>query len=460
MPNLATRHSMRSIVLVTTAFTSVGCVAAGEVGGPGLANDAGVTDPKETSPSPTDAARNEAASDDTATAPADTHVGGADGADGSSDTGITKSDTGSVDTGFIDVGIDSGPKTSHDLYVATTGSDSNAGTAAAPLRTILRASQIAVADTTVHVAAGTYTGGFQTTKGGTAAGRIYYVSTARWGAKLVPPSSSSSETGWDNRGAYVTIDGFEVDGGVDPTSGAKWTVGINVAGTGDVVQNCHAHHIYNTGVGGSSGGAGILLDSWYGFNDMRALANVVDHVGPLSGGGSWYHGIYQTATGAIENNLVYANAGGGVHLWHDANHIDVTNNTSFGNGTGFIVGGGDYVHTSGPCDYVNVTNNIAFDNTTIGFDEEGGVGTHNTFAHNLSFKNGTNWRLKLTAHTADVTDDPGFVLYLRGGGGDYHLKSGSPAIDVGSATYAPAFDFDLVARPRGAGFDLGAYESH
>jgi hypothetical protein len=355
--------------------------------------------------------------------------------------------------------VDSGPTSAHDLYVATTGSDSNPGTKAAPFKTILRASEVAVPDTTIHVASGTYTGGFLTRKSGTASGRIHYLADVRWGARIVPPSSSSSKMGWDNRGAYVTIDGFEVDGSVDPTSGTIWTVGINVGGQGDVVTHCHVHHIFNHGTPSSSGGAGILLDAWYGFNDMQALGNVVHHAGPTSsGGGTWYHGIYQTATGVISNNLVYANAGGGVHLWHDANHITIANNTSFGNGIGYIVGGGDYVHTSGPCDYITVINNIAFDNTGIGFDEEGGVGTHNQFTNNLSFKNGTNWRLKLTPHTADVTADPLFVRYVRTGGGDYRLSSVSPAIDKGRATGAPAIDFYEGSRPYGAALDIGAHE--
>jgi hypothetical protein len=226
----------------------------------------------------------------------------------------------------------------------------------------------------------------------------------------------------------------------------------------DSVVNCHVHHIYNTGIGNSTGGAGILLDSWYGFNNMHAYKNIVHHIGPASTGGSWYQGIYQTATGSIKNNIAYAVTGFGIHCWHDVNHVDIANNTSFGNGNGFVVGGGDYVHTSGPCDYMNVTNNIAFDNTGMGFDEEGQDGTHNTFTNNLSFQNGTNWRLNFSVHTADVTADPQFVNYIRTGGGDYHLKSTSPAIDKGVATYAPAKDYDDVARPQGAGYDIGAYE--
>jgi hypothetical protein len=44
------------------------------------------------------------------------------------------------------------------LYVSTTGSDSNAGTQAAPFKTIARAAQAATAGTVVHVAPGRYPG--------------------------------------------------------------------------------------------------------------------------------------------------------------------------------------------------------------------------------------------------------------------------------------------------------------
>lgn len=42
---------------------------------------------------------------------------------------------------------------------------------------------------------------------------------------------------------------------------------------------------------------------------------------------------------------------------------------------------------------------------------------------------------------------------------DLHLRAGSAAIDAGSASAAPLIDAELVPRPQGAGFDLGAYES-
>lgn len=57
---------------------------------------------------------------------------------------------------------------------------------------------------------------------------------------------------------------------------------------------------------------------------------------------------------------------------------------------------------------------------------------------------------------APVAGDPKFVA----AGSDFHLLAGSAAIDAGSAVVAPLVtnDLDQLARPRGLGYDIGAYE--
>lgn len=52
----------------------------------------------------------------------------------------------------------------------------------------------------------------------------------------------------------------------------------------------------------------------------------------------------------------------------------------------------------------------------------------------------------------------GDPLWIDPSNGDFHLQAGSPAVDTGSAALAPAEDFDGVARPQGAGVDIGALE--
>lgn len=53
---------------------------------------------------------------------------------------------------------------------------------------------------------------------------------------------------------------------------------------------------------------------------------------------------------------------------------------------------------------------------------------------------------------------PRFAAPAWGTGGDFHLLAGSPLIDAGTATGAPALDLAGGARPAGAAIDIGAYE--
>ena len=96
------------------------------------------------------------------------------------------------------------------IYVSPTGSDSNPGTQAAPVKTITRADALASAGSTVHVAAGTYyvsapslsSAGIVTRKSGTSSARIRFVSDVKWGAKIVVSGTGIT---WDSRGNYVDI---------------------------------------------------------------------------------------------------------------------------------------------------------------------------------------------------------------------------------------------------------------
>ncbi len=58
----------------------------------------------------------------------------------------------------------------------------------------------------------------------------------------------------------------------------------------------------------------------------------------------------------------------------------------------------------------------------------------------------------------NIYGNPRFTLTGFGSDGNYHLLSGSPAIDAGTHAGAPTIDLDGVGRPQGGGFDMGAYE--
>ena len=173
------------------------------------------------------------------------------------------------------------PATAYHLYVGPQGADTNPGTEAAPFRTIERASQAALPDTTVHVAPGTYAGGFKTVANGTPKKRVYYLSTMRWGAKIVPPQNSSNPTAWDNRGNYVDIVGFDVDGTVYQ-GGVKWLNGIYSGGSYDSIRGNHVHHIGATVTCTSTDGAGITVDSYYHGIKSEVIGNTIHDIGPAA----------------------------------------------------------------------------------------------------------------------------------------------------------------------------------
>jgi parallel beta-helix repeat protein len=339
----------------------------------------------------------------------------------------------------------------HLLYVAPGGADSNPGTRELPFRSLMRAARATRAGSRVLVAPGVYTGGFKTSVSGAANARIVFMSTSKWGAKIVPPRNSPNKAAWDNRASYIDIVGFEVDGSAFQ-GGKKWAHGIYSGGSYVSIRNNRVHHIAHDSACTRAGGAAIGVDSYYRGIEADVIANLVHDIGPA--GCRFVQGIYVSTSGRIQNNVVYRVAEGGIHLWHDAHNVIITNNTVTASNTGIIVGGGNYYYSSGPNDHTAVYSNIVYDNK-MGISEQGRTGPNNSYRNNLVYQNSTyNWRLKngLT-HTGTVSSAPMFV-----DGASLKLSPSSPAI--GRATPAHAESTDFAGRPRdaSAGYDIGALQ--
>ena len=346
------------------------------------------------------------------------------------------------------------PATPYNLYVSSvSGSDSAAGTSSAPLRTIGRAATLAKPGTTVHVGPGTYAETINSSVNGTASARIRYVSVSKWKAILKP--ASGAYTMWSVKGGYTDIDGFQIDG----SNSGSVRVGVYLTGGNSSVKNSWVHHVAMSSGCDNRGGAGLLSDQSRGttFNNYDFIGNVVHNVG---GGCGWIQGIYHSSSGKIINNVVYATSQA-INMGHDDHDILVMNNTLFNNsGYGVYYGGCQEAYTSGcPTSGIKVHNNIIYNNG-------GGIGgpataedVGNDVRNNLVYGNRNNYDLASpSAKTliGMINAAPQFVNYVAGGGGDYRLRSTSPAIGKGLTANAPAYDID--GKPRGSAIDMGAYE--
>jgi hypothetical protein len=346
------------------------------------------------------------------------------------------------------------PATTKNLYVATTGSDSNPGTQAKPVKTIARADALASAGYTIHVAPGTYkvsapslgSVGIRTSKSGTSSAHIKFVSDVKWGAKLVVSGTGIT---WDSRGSYVDIDGFDITG-----TGRH---GILAGGANLTINNNFIHDL--TISGGCNGSGGAAIDTYGPVGNVVINRNVVKNIGyRMIGSCNTVQGIYiANANNIVTNNIVSGAAAVGIHQWHGATASTIVNNTTFHNKEGILLGQGDAGATSAGSQNNYVANNIVYDNTTYGIIEGGKMGGNNRYVNNLVTSSGTNWRVKGTV-SGTISSNPLFVNYQANGSGNYRVLSSSPAIDRGTSVKAPTTDFAGVARPRGAAIDVGAYE--
>jgi hypothetical protein len=139
-----------------------------------------------------------------------------------------------------------------------------------------------------------------------------------------------------------------------------------------------------------------------------------------------------------ENNLIVGGNKGGVLAnsadWHSLNDT-VADNGPYA-----------FAYTGTITSTLKLVNTIAW-NQTADFSVLGGPAT-SVFTATFSILQHGN-----LGNATNLTSDPLFV-----GGGDYHLTSGSPAVDSANTAAAPATDLEGVLRPVGPEADRGAFE--
>lgn len=152
----------------------------------------------------------------------------------------------------------------------------------------------------------------------------------------------------------------------------------------------------------------------------------------------------------VENNLSVNNGGSGMHAYL-ADHVDIINNTAYHNGT--VVGYPDIF--SNQSKDVNVMNNIMYARTG-GECNSKPRNASEVFNYNIYF----NGKVGIQGPN-DVIGDPQFInVSTTMAVGNFALKQTSPAVDKGTSMAGQFSKTDIlgIARPQGAGSDMGAYE--
>src|SRR6266404_2505846 len=371
-------------------------------------------------------------------------------------------------------------------YVSPTGSDSNAGTSAAPFQTIQHAANVVNAGDMVIVRDGTYNNAAVSgvgsklivmSRGGTAANHVVFTAEHKWGARI-DGLNNTSASGWAFAANYIDVRNFECEGFSD-TCFDNYNGGASSGGQFISITGNNIHDVGRYCTTTTNGRVGIFVSN----DNVTIEGNQIHDIGRYAPGENgctnplYYqnndHGIYVDGsfTSAnnltIKNNIFYRNERGWSIQFYPAavSNLRVLNNTflcanPYRNGhitlaapitnsaienniswqptTGFL----DYSNTTGYSN-LSVANNLTYQGTVGAESVPGGI----ALLSNLD--NNNQLLVAAPSCTVDGASLP-----------DAHLQVGSPAIDAGLTLLDVPIDYDGTARPQGIRFDIGAFEYH
>lgn len=394
------------------------------------------------------------------------------------------------------------------FYVAPTGKDTNPGTAAAPWLTIQRAANVVNPGDTVVVQPGTYKGA-KFSRSGLATAYICFVGQPGALVNSPGPLNSNGDNLWIRNAHYIRLEGFTVTNA--PRSGIAIQGEPTAPAIGNLVYRNHCHHNGRWGIfTGYALNVRIISNqtSYSAIEHGIYVSNSADnpyihgnHVhhnrasgiqinadpalpgdGIISGAVVSRNIAYENGIGGgaainlasvrgslISNNLLYNNHASGIAGWDDGvgNTFGTQGNRFFNN---TIVQASDgrfaLVLINGSINN-QVKNNILIHTGTRGSIEidpssrPGFVSDYNVvnnrFSLNDTFITLAQWR----GYGYDLHSilNPGLpTLFVNPTAANYHLKTGSPAINTGVTVTGVIDDIDGNPRPQGLRYDIGADE--
>ncbi|MCB9775572.1 MAG: right-handed parallel beta-helix repeat-containing protein [Nitrospiraceae bacterium] len=361
------------------------------------------------------------------------------------------------------------------FYVSTSGNDANPGTQSAPFRTIKRGLGVLQPGNTLFIRGGTYQE-FLHSWNGTRfpSGNSWSspITIAAFNGETVNLVGSIDLAQSSPAIQYLIFDGIRINANGEET-------GISLTGNTHHIrfQNGEVKNAGRWGIATNFHNTTSFADTFYEFINLD-----VHHNGRTK---NVDHGFYiKTSRNLIDGCHIHDNVAWGIHNFAGDNSEPKANNNTYRNnlihhnginysqGGGITMGSGDNniaynnvvwknytginVHS-----YRNPVNSGVFHNTIYGntgygiLIEPGSQGAD--VINNISYGNYVNMdnRGSGTSISNNLTSNPSFK---NASAGDFHLQSGSAAIDTGTTLSAVPTDREGRRRPQGNRSDIGAYE--
>ena len=288
-------------------------------------------------------------------------------------------------------------------YVATTGADTNSGSAASPWRTITKAKNTMVAGNTVCIAGGTYNESVTITRSGTSGNPITYAGIP--GQNVIIDGIAATTISIENGADYITLRNLKITGAQSTEGIMVYTFsGTDTLHTGIRLESIESYGNPQEGVQFTNVENSAVVDSiirnntldgilLYGHNANITLSN-------LSAFSNGHTGI------AMNGHPILANV----------RDIKVLNTTSHDNGNqgiwthytkNLLIDGGSYYHNGASgvqievaSERIIVRNTVNYDNADIFTSSETGFWADETkdclLENNVSYGNGNGAILSQT----------------------------------------------------------------
>ncbi len=262
-----------------------------------------------------------------------------------------------------------------DLWVAPDGLDTNAGTEAAPLKTIAYAAVKLTAGSTIWIKAGTYkfTNMISLGKIGTQA-KPFTVAAVAGARPVLDFATPAGVRGFDIAGDYWHLKGFEVENASDNC--------IAISGSHNTIEDLTIHNCGDTGLQITVGSAQVA-DATRGANNLILNCDSYENFDAATGGENADGFAAKLRIGAgnvFRGCRAFNNADDGWDFfaaddvvlidgcWAFSNGKGINGNNPAGDGNGFKLGGKPTSAGEGGAVHL-VTNSFAFENLTCGYTQ-------------------------------------------------------------------------------------------